>query len=143
MKKFFLKIYIVLLTVLININILYRLVGYVVFFLEANNIYICQNAALNRILDILYSEEKSIVFIFISAFCFIVFAVLSLFLYGIASKKERAVYTLCALIPFVIPQFIPYAIPLFVWNIIWVVGSITLLTYFIYLIHFCVSVIKR
>lgn len=139
MKKFFLKIYTVLLTVLINVNVLYRLVGYVIFFLEANSIYSCHNDLLN----LLYAEEKSIVFIFISAFCFIVFAVLSLFLRGIVSKKERAVYTLSALIPFVIPQAIPYLIPPLVWNIILVFGALALTTYFIYLIYLCVSVIKR
>ncbi len=139
MKNFFLKIYIVLLTVLININVLYRLVGYVIFFLNANNLYYFKNDLLN----LLYAEEKSIVFIFISAFCFIVFAVLSLFLRGIVSKKERAVYTLSALIPFVIPQAIPYLIPPLVWNIILVFGALALTTYFIYLIYLCVSVIKR
>lgn len=139
MKKTFLKMYIVLLTVLININVLYRLVGYVIFFLNANNLYYFKNDLLN----LLYAEEKSIVFVFISAFCFILFAVLSLFLYGIASKKERAVYTLSALIPFVIPQAIPYLIPLLVWNIILVFGALALTTYFIYLIYLCVSVIKR
>lgn len=139
MKKTFLKIYIVLLTVLININVLYRLVGYVIFFLEANNLYYFKNDLLN----LLYAEEKSIVFIFISAFCFIVFAVLSLFLYYITSKKERAVYALSALIPFIIPQAIPYLIPPLVWNIILVFGALALTTYFIYLIYLCVSVIKR
>lgn len=139
MKKFFLKIYTVLLTVLINVNVLYRLVGYVLFFLEANSIYSCHNDLLN----LLYNEEKSIIFVFISAFCFIVFAVLSLFLRGIVSKKERAVYTLSALIPFVIPQAIPYLIPPLVWNIILVFGALALTTYFIYLIYLCVSVVKR
>lgn len=139
MKKFFLKIYTVLLTVLININVLYRLVGYVIFFLEANSIYSCHNDLLN----LLYAEERSIIFAFFSAFCFIVFAVLSLFLYYITSKKERAVYALSALIPFIIPQAVPYAIPLFVWNIIFVFGIIALTAYFIYLIYLCVSVIKR
>lgn len=139
MKKFFLKIYTVLLTVLINVNVLYRLVGYVLCFLNANNRYYFKNDLLN----LLYAEEKSIIFVFISAFCFIVFAVLSLFLCGIVSKKERAVYALSALIPFIIPQAVPYAIPLFVWNIIFVFGIIALTTYFIYLIYLCVSVVKR
>lgn len=139
MEKIFLKIYIVLLTVLININVLYRLVGYVIFFLNANNLYYFKNDLLN----LLYAEEKSIIFVFISAFCFIVFAVMSLFLRGIVSKKERAVYTLSALIPFVIPQAIPYLIPPLVWNIILVFGALALTTYFIYLIYLCVSVIKR
>lgn len=139
MEKIFLKIYNVLLTVLINVNVLYRLVGYVIFFLNANNLYYFKNDLLN----LLYNEEKSIIFVFISAFCFIVFAVLSLFLRGIVSKKERAVYTLCALIPFVIPQAIPYLIPPLVWNIILVFGALALTAYFIYLIYLCVSVIKR
>lgn len=139
MEKIFFKIYIVLLTVLININVLYRLVGYVIFFLEANSIYSCHN----DLLSLLYAEERSIIFAFFSAFCFIVFAVLSLFLYYITSKKERAVYALSALIPFVIPQAIPYLIPPLVWNIILVFGALALTTYFIYLIYLCVSVIKR
>lgn len=139
MEKIFFKIYIVLLTVLININVLYRLVGYVIFFLEANSIYSCHNDLLN----LLYAEERSIIFAFFSAFCFIVFAVLSLFLYYITSKKERAVYALSALIPFVIPQAIPYLIPPLAWNIILVFGALALTTYFIYLIYLCVSVIKR
>ncbi len=146
MKKIFLKIHIVLLTVLININVLYRLIGYIVDFLYANNIcnlYNCQNNSLNSILNLLYNEEKSIIFVFISAFSFIAFSFLSLLLYGITTKKERAVYAVCALIPFIIPQFIPYEIPLWIWNVLFVFGIIALTVYFIYLIYFCISIIKK
>lgn len=146
MKENFLKVYLALLTVLININVFYRLIGYIVDFLFANNIcnlFNGHNNSLNRILNLLYFEEKSIVFGFISAFCFIIFALLSLFLYGIASKKARAVYASCALIPFIIPQFIPYEIPLWIWNVLLIFGIIALTVYFIYLIYFCISLIKK
>lgn len=144
MKKKSLKIYIALLTVMINVNVLYRLVGYIASFLLMNNIYSNQNGSLNKILDLLCFEEQSIIFVFISAFAFIVLSFSALLTYDITSKKDRVIFACCALIPFVLPQAIPF-FPLSpsVWNVIFILGSIALAVYFVYLIYLCVSVIKN
>lgn len=144
MKKKFLEIYIALLTVMINVNVLYRLVGYIASFLLMNNIYRNQNDSLNKMLDLLYFEERSIIFVFISAFAFIVLSFSALLTYDITSKKDRVIFAFCALIPFVLPQAIPF-FPLSpsVWNVIFILGSIALAVYFVYLIYLCVSIIKN
>lgn len=144
MKKKILKIYIALLTVMINVNVLYRLVDYIASFLIINNIYSSQNDSLNKILDLLYFEERSIIFVFISAVAFIVLSFSALLTYDITSKKDRAIFACCGLIPFAVPQAIPF-FPLSpsAWNVIFILGSIALTVYFVYLIYLCVSVIKN